>query len=470
MKVFGLRMERRSLLYVAGDIVLALLALGLAHSLRFAMEFDLTAVIVRASGGTALFVWTNVLMLYLAQTYEAHRSYLRPANLLRIWGSVALAFLAQMVLFYLLPKWQFGRGVALLGNLGFLVLLTFWRIAMSFVRPRLSLRRRTLILGSDQSAQVIAEAIKNDRERRDLYRVLGFVEGPQGSTDPEHTDDTPTVEVVGRCEELSKLVELADVDCIIVAVRSGMPPWLTQELLEYKTRGIIIEDMRQVYKQMTGKVPIHYLSDTSFIFGPEFGGTRGMGAGLQRLSDILFGLVGLTLSAPIILGAAIAIKRDSRGPVFYTQERVGQNERNFTIWKLRTMTVDAEAKSGAVWSQGAGDPRVTKVGRFLRRSRIDELPQFWNVLVGDMSMVGPRPERPHFVAQLKEQIPYYGLRFAVKPGVTGWAQVRYRYGASVEDSAEKLCYDLFAIQELTPLLYTTIILKTIQTVVLKPGS
>ena len=470
MKVFGLRMERRSLLYLLGDVALALLALGIAQSLRFSVPLDLGGLLVRSTGGTLLFVLSNVLVLYLAETYEPSRSYLRLNGLLRLWGGVLLAFIVQMVLFYTIPDWQFGRGVALLANLGFALLLSTWRMAMSLVRPRLTVGRRTLILGADKSAQVIADSIRNDPDRRELYRVLGFIQGPPGARDPEHDDETPEVEVLGTAEELPKLVKLGNIDCIIVAVRSGMPPWLTQQLLDYKARGIRIEDMRQVYKQMTGKVPIHYLSDTSFIFGPEFGGTRGLGAALQRLADILFGLVGLVLSAPIIAAAAWFIKRDSPGPIFYSQERVGQNEEPFTIWKLRTMGVDAEAQTGAVWSQGAGDPRVTRVGRFLRRTRIDELPQFWNVFVGDMSMVGPRPERPHFVAQLKEQIPYYGLRFAVKPGVTGWAQVRYRYGASVDDSAEKLCYDLFAIQELTPVLYSTIILKTVQTVVLKPGS
>ena len=244
---------------------------------------------------------------------------------------------------------------------------------------------------------------------------------------------------------------------------------LTRQLLACKTRGVQIEDMPTVYKRLTGKVPVLHLSDDWLIFGPVFSGSSRFSAALQRLADIAIGVVGGALSVLIILPAAILIKLESPGPVFYTQERLGRNERTFRIVKLRTMRSDAEA-GGPQWSQGAGDPRVTRVGRWLRRSRIDELPQFYNVLRGDMALVGPRPEREHFVTQLKEKIPFYALRFSVKPGVTGWAQVRYRYGATDEDAVEKLCYELYAIQEMGPALYVLILLKTIQTVLLRPGS
>ncbi len=482
MKVFGIKMERRSLLYVLGDAALAVLALAVATAIRFELPlFDVSVgrMISDHTGGIALFVLTHVLMLYVAETYDPARDFLRLRQMVRVWAALGVAAVCQMVLYYALPNWQLGRGVVVLANVGFLFAITGWRLTMGLFRPRLSRRRRTLILGDDPSGHVIAKAIREDPERRDRYELLGFISAPEWPGRPalEVPKEEPVaapiaadLQVVGKAEDLANLINLAAVDCIIVAIRSGMPPWLTQLLLEKKASGVQIEDLRVVYKDITGKVPIQYLSDTSFIFGPEFAGSNGVGAALQRLADITIATVGLLLSAPIIIVAAWYIKKDSRGPVFYSQVRVGQNEENFTIWKLRTMGVDAEAKSGAVWSQGAGDPRVTPVGRILRRTRIDELPQFWNVLMGEMSMVGPRPERPHFVAQLKQEIPFYSLRFAVKPGVTGWAQVRYRYGASVDDSAEKLCYDLFAIQELSPILYSMIILKTVQTVLLKPGS
>jgi lipopolysaccharide/colanic/teichoic acid biosynthesis glycosyltransferase len=176
------------------------------------------------------------------------------------------------------------------------------------------------------------------------------------------------------------------------------------------------------------------------------------------------------LGAPLILIAAAMIKLTSPGAVFYSQQRVGQNGRTFTIRKLRSMQQDAEKGTGAVWSKGSADARITKVGRFLRKSRIDELPQLWNVLVGDMSMVGPRPERPEFVQNLTRDIPYYGQRHVVKPGLTGWAQVCYSYGASVEDALQKLQYDLFYIKNLSIALDLFIIFKTVKTVVLRKGA
>jgi exopolysaccharide biosynthesis polyprenyl glycosylphosphotransferase len=178
----------------------------------------------------------------------------------------------------------------------------------------------------------------------------------------------------------------------------------------------------------------------------------------------------LVLAQPVMIVAGLAIKATSPGPILYNQQRVGMNGKVFTIHKFRSMRADAEATTGAVWATPGRDPRVTRVGAFLRRSRIDELPQLWNVLRGDMSLVGPRPERPEFVSQLTEQIPFYGQRHAVRPGLTGWAQVRYAYGASVEDAMEKLQYDLYYIKNRSIALDVYIIVETLKTVVTRSGS
>ncbi len=459
------------MLYLAGDLLLAHVALVVAYAVRFGTplsQLELVSIVRAGTGATVLFICTNVLVLYIAETYEPGRDFRSPRQLLRIWGGVSIAVLLQMALFYTLPNWGLGRGVFVLANGSLLVMLTGWRYAMSLVRPRLEARMRTVILGADETGHVIANAISQDSEHRDRYELIGFVDDPEELVHP--VEEPSKLLVVSNRSSLRDWVKEENVDCIIVAIRSGMTSELTRQLLDCKKAGVRIEDMRAVYKRMSGKVPVRYVSDTSIIFGPEFAGARGMGAMLQRAADMAIAAVGLLFSAPIIAVAGLAVIWETRGPMFYTQVRVGQDEKPFHIVKLRTMGVDAEAKSGAVWSQGSADPRVTRVGRFLRRTRIDELPQFWNVLTGDMSMVGPRPERPHFVEQLKEQIPYYAMRSAVKPGVTGWAQVMYRYGASVDDSREKLCYDLYAIQEMTPALYFVILVKTVQTVLLKPGS
>lgn len=471
MNLLGMHVERRSLLYLFGDLLLALLALCVAYMLRFDIplfQVDLIQIVQGATGATVLFVCTNVLVLYIAETYESGRDFRHPRQLLRIWGGIGIAVLLQMGLFYAVPDWGLGRGVLVLANLSLLGLLTGWRVVMSLVRPRLETRLRTVILGADETGHVIANAIGSDSEQRDRYDLVGFVDDPEEILHP--VEQPSKLLLVSGRSSLHDWVQAEGIDCIIVSIRSGMSSELTRQLLDCKKAGVQIEDMRAVYKRMSGKVPVRFVSDTSLIFGPEFAGARGTMAVLQRLADVAIALVGLALSAPIIAVAGVAVRLETPGSAFYRQVRVGQDEQPFEIIKLRTMGVDAEARTGAVWSGGASDPRVTRVGRFLRRTRIDELPQFWNVLRGEMSMVGPRPERPHFVEQLKGQIPYYALRSAVKPGVTGWAQVKYRYGASVDDAREKLCFDLYAIQEMSPALYVLILVKTVQTVLLKPGS
>ena len=466
MSAVGIPYQRRQVLYLLGDVLVGLIAIQAGHDLRFGFLAEGTGpgeILTDGSGAVAVFLISNLFLLYVAETYDTTLDFRRPSRILRIWLAVGAATLAQMVLFYASPSWWWGRGLTLLTNLGMAIGLTGWRGLAFQLRPRLDSRRHTLILGAGEAGQEIVSLIHKEPEQRRIYRIVGFLE--------DHpTQSPPPVPVVGTTQDLVRFAREYEIGCVIVAILSGMSPDLTTQLLDCKAAGIRVMDVRTLYRRMTGKLPLRYLSRASLIFGPGFETRRPVISAAQRLTDITLALVGLALCWPVILIAAIAVRLESKGPAFYTQERVGQDEEPFTIIKLRTMCEGAEAPTGPVWSQGPMDPRVTRVGRFLRRSRIDELPQFLNILWGDMSMVGPRPERPHFVSKLKRQIPYYGLRFAVKPGVTGWAQVMYRYGASEEDAQEKLAYDLFAIQELSPQLYALIILKTIQTVLHRPGS
>lgn len=466
MTLFGIPYDRRQVLYLLGDVVLALFAIWFAHFMRFGGDGGLTELlgIYRASTvATSIFIATNITLLYIVDAYSARIDFREPVQSLRLFAAVVAAFVAQMALFYALPDWGWGRGVAALASMSFTGGLLVWRVAVSILKPVPARRMNTLVLGAGTTGREIVHVIQDHPEQSRIYRLVGYL---------DDADELPTLSLplLGGTDRLLQEVKQRRIGSIIVAIPAGMKPELTKALLDCKTAGVRIEDSRSVYKRVTGKVPIFHVSDTSLIFGPDFAGSSRWMSMTQRAADIGISLVGLTLSAPIIFVAGMLIRLETPGPAIFKQERLGANEQPFTIYKLRTMGVDAEAKTGAVWSQGAGDPRVTRIGTFLRRSRIDELPQFYNVLIGDMSMVGPRPERQHFVDQLKQKIPFYGLRFAVKPGVTGWAQVMYRYGASEEDAAEKLRYDLFAVQELSPMLYALIILKTVQTVVMRPGS
>ena len=232
--------------------------------------------------------------------------------------------------------------------------------------------------------------------------------------------------------------------------------------------GVRFDHLASVYEDYTGKIAVENLRPSWLIFSEGFSKSRSLAA-VKRAGDVLLAAVGLLLAAPVMLAVAAAMKIFSPGPVFYHQERVGKDGKTFTIHKFRSMRTDAETHTGAVWSR-AGDPRVTPIGRFLRRTRLDEVPQLWNVLKGDMSVVGPRPERPEFVTDLTKRIPFYGQRHVVRPGLTGWAQVRHDYGSSIDDALQKLQYELFYIKHMSIAFDLFIVLATIKTVLVRRGS
>ncbi|MDP2307733.1 MAG: exopolysaccharide biosynthesis polyprenyl glycosylphosphotransferase [Pseudomonadota bacterium] len=479
MTLFGINYQHRQLYFLVGDVLIALLAIRLGHALRFgvgAQEKDLWGIVTQYTGASLFFISSLLVVLYLCDAYNSALDFRRRNEVIRLWSAVVVAFMLQLLVYAAFPHGWWGRSIAALTSLGLGFLLVGWRALLCRISPRPLFRRKALVVGAGPPAQLIANVIRSHHEYDGVY-VVGSLDHPlfghrrQGDFPANQAPLSPSdLPVLGTAAELKAVVAQHGIELIIVAIRGSMSSELTKQLLECKAQGLGIEEMPTIYKRLTGKVPILHLSDAWLIFGPVFSGTSRLGAAVQRLADVLIALVGALLTLPVVALAALAVRLESKGPAFYRQERLGRNEHPFQIIKLRTMRQDAEASSGAVWSQGASDPRVTRVGRFLRRSRIDELPQFYNVLLGDMAMVGPRPEREHFVTQLKERIPFYALRFSVKPGVTGWAQVRHGYGASEEDAAEKLCYELYAVQEMSATLYALILLKTVQTVLLRPGS
>ena len=275
--------------------------------------------------------------------------------------------------------------------------------------------------------------------------------------------------MIGTIDDIPEIVRKADVDRVVVSLADARGKLPMAKLLDMKLAGVQFDHLATVYEEYTGKIAVENLRPSWLIFSEGFRKTRALVA-MKRTADVAIAAVGLVLSSPLALLAAVLIKLTSKGPVLYHQVRVGQHGRDFRVHKFRSMRPDAEAETGAVWARAGNDPRVTPIGRVLRRTRLDELPQFWNVLVGNMSMVGPRPERPEFVEGLTKDIPFYGQRHVVKPGLTGWAQVRYTYGASVEDAMEKLQYDLFYIKNLSMPLDVYIILETVKTVLMRRGS
>jgi sugar transferase (PEP-CTERM system associated) len=289
-------------------------------------------------------------------------------------------------------------------------------------------------------------------------------------------DDNPDLQgvsivnpkVIGFNKDLPRVTAERKILKVVVELQDRRGRLPLKELLALKTHGVEVEEATSLYERLTGKIPIENLKPSWMIFNDGF--EVSIGLLLQKqITSFLVCVLLLILFLPLVPIIALLIKLDSKGPVFHRQERVGQDGKIFTVWKFRSMHEDAERDTGPVWS-GPKDHRVTRVGTYLRRTRLDELPQLYNIIKGDMSLIGPRPERPHFVQQLSEIIPYYNLRHSVKPGITGWAQVKYRYGHSVEDAVEKLQYDLFYIKNLSWLLDLIIIIDTAKIVLVRKGS
>jgi sugar transferase (PEP-CTERM system associated) len=269
--------------------------------------------------------------------------------------------------------------------------------------------------------------------------------------------------------DLSRFVENLGVSEVVLALEERRNALPLKDLLRIKTAGVHVNDFSSFLERETGRVDLDTLDPSWLIFSDGFSSGRMISSAAKRVFDILASCVVLVLTFPLIALFALLVKLDSRGPAFFRQTRVGLYEQDFDVIKLRSMRSDAEKPGEAQWAQ-ANDPRVTRIGRFIRKVRIDELPQLWSVLKGQMSFVGPRPERPQFVADLEEQLPYYAERHMVKPGITGWAQINYPYGASTEDARHKLEYDLYYAKNYTPFLDLLILLQTLRVVLWNEGA
>lgn len=322
-------------------------------------------------------------------------------------------------------------------------------------------RTRILIYGAGPAALVVGDTLRSADPNAN---IVGYVAGPN-----ERESAVPSDEILLSTDTLPQMAKRLGVDEIVVALterRSGSMPM--RQLLDCKASGTKVYDLNTHFEKTLGQIRIDFLSASWLIFGDGFNQGAGR-TGVKRVFDICCSAILCLLSAPIMVAAAVCIKLESPGPILYRQERVGRNGRSFSIAKFRSMRNDAERDGTPRWAS-ANDARVTRVGQIIRRLRIDELPQLFNVLRGDMSLVGPRPERPFFVEQLTQEIPFYALRHSVKPGVTGWAQVRYPYGATVEDSQEKLQYDLYYVKNHTLFLDLVILMETVGVVLTGKGA
>jgi sugar transferase (PEP-CTERM system associated) len=391
---------------------------------------------------------------FLFDLYDLRLIRQRVVLFVRILQALGLASIALATVFYAVPRLTIGRGVFFVTILLTLTIMTCWRVFAMWALGHPRMAERILILGTGPMAIDLARELLERRESG--YEIIGFV-----GDDPELVGRSLiNPSVVGLTSELESLVTTHHADRIVVAVEDGRGRLPIDTLMRLTLPDTVVaEESVSFFEGLTGKVNLDLVRPSWLIFRQGSNTTR-IYKQAWRLIDVALAAVGLVLSLPVMAATAIAIKLDSPGPVMYSQERVGKGNRVFRIFKFRSMRTDAE-KDGAVWA-GESDARVTRVGRIIRKLRIDELPQFVNVLRGDMSFIGPRPERPIFVEMLEREIKYYSQRHLVKPGLTGWAQVRYRYGASLEDAREKFQYDLYYIKNQSPLLDAIILFETVR--------
>ena len=374
-------------------------------------------------------------------------------RLLLVLGFVSLALSAVGFLY---PNIMPGNGSALAG----LIILTFtllgWRGAYFWMVKQPFLRERVYVLGTGERAERLVTGL---RERSTLgIEVVGWT----GDVPGELTRDTVASHLLGVAREKK------GVHRVIVAMPNRRGTLPVEELLELRLGGVKVEEATSWLEKITGRIEVEQLYPSWLIFADGFRFSSVFRL-LRRMLNFTVALMGLILSLPLLPFIVLAVRMDSGGPVLYRQQRVGRRGQVFYCYKFRTMRTNAEADTGATWASD-DDPRITRVGKFLRSSRLDEIPQLWCVLKGDMHFVGPRPERPEFVEWLSKEIPYYGVRHVVRPGITGWAQVQYKYGNTLADAREKLQYDLFYIKNASLGLDFLIIFQTVKIVLLGRGA
>jgi sugar transferase (PEP-CTERM system associated) len=446
-----------AVLLVCGYLAIALRSIAL-HA-----EFDPATIGHDPTLFWRVFLITIVCQLCLAYN-QLYTQITPPVGVLltRLFQSFAVAWGMLFVIYFLLPGLETGRPVFLFHLSLSPLFIALGRLGFADLLNRGEFREKVLIVGSGHLAKLVGRHLMTHHDPG--FEVIGFID-----QDPARIG-APVINprVIGIPEQIPAIVRAHNVRKVIIALpeRRGRLP--LDPLLACKVAGIEVLDGLSFYERLTGKIVVEGLNPGWLIFSEGFSRQR-LTFVTKRIIDVLCAGVGLILSAPLLAMFAILIKLDSKGPILYRQVRVGEGQRLFTLLKLRSMQADAEAKNGPVWAM-KDDPRATRVGKIIRKLRIDELPQIINVLRGEMSFVGPRPERPEFVATLADKVPYYNLRHSVKPGITGWAQIRYQYGASVEDAVEKMHYDLYYIKNLSLGLDLLVFFETARIMLLGKGA
>jgi sugar transferase (PEP-CTERM system associated) len=448
----------RSLLILIGDILIIPFSYVAGYYFRFGTLFGFREKL-------ALWFIPLIALGYLAvfhffDLYKLKKNYFTVNSFLTISLSIAVAAIFVSFLNYAIFLFPIGRGILVIANLILLFSAFVWRGFCYQLFKYLIKPTRLIIVGAGKAGQEIAHVTE---QAGDDFEVVGFIEHDRDKMEKSFPEKK--IKILGTSDQLLTFAEKHRIDQIVLAFGEKENPRLTKDILSARLKGIEVIDMPNMYQTLKNRIPINYIDENWFLKEKGFEhSTNILVIKVKRLIDIIVSSIILLISLPLWPLIALFIKINSRGPVFYVQKRVGKNESLFPLYKFRSM-IDKAEEEKAVWAD-ENDKRITLVGKILRKLHLDELPQFWNVIKGEMSLVGPRPERPQFVEELKKKIPYYSLRHFMKPGITGWAQVNYPYASSLKDSQEKMEYDLYYVYHMNLLFDVRILLKTAQKILL----
>jgi exopolysaccharide biosynthesis polyprenyl glycosylphosphotransferase len=450
---------REGLILLVADVIGFVGCFSLVHRIRIGVW------LTDYGWSLAALTLLTLMGLYILDVYHSEPEEPSFTLGLRTLLAVAVAGAVIAAVVYIAEPWEtnplFWRSVLPFAMLLFAVWASLWRLAVSRWSSLRSSNILWLVIGAGPRAVQLRRDFRAHKGRGRLH----FLEEKPAGRSPDWPDDSSSI--IGQVGDLERMLDQAWTG-VIVASEAPLPDHVINRLMSRRLRGLRVFDLTDFYESFLSKVPVLHLQDGWFALSHGFDLLHhNIELRIKRVMDLVFALALLVVLMPVMLVIAVLIALDSPGPVIYSQTRTGLNGREFRVRKFRTMVRDAE-KLGAQWAS-ANDPRVTRVGSALRRTRLDELPQLWNVLLGEMSFIGPRPERPDFNRQLEREIPYYDLRHLVKPGITGWAQVMYSYGASVEDAREKLQYDLYYIKNYSIALDIFIAFKTVRVMLFGRG-
>ena len=451
----------RNAIFVVGEGLCIFLSVIFASFLVIGHDFILKDQTILLK--TLLIASVCQLCLYFNDLYDLNVTGSYQELFIRLLQALGVSAILLALVYFLFPGCIIGRGIFIV-SIGFVVVfIVFWRIIYTHVLNHGLFDQKIVLLGSGELVNNIAKAIN---ENKDCGYKVAAVFNCSDNRDT-HLPDVYLNICKNGYDDLCKNAKALNIGKIVVAIQERRKGFPARQLLQCRIDGIEVIEGTSFFEMLTGKLIVEKINPSWLIFSEGFKKSWSRKL-MKRTGDLIISTIMLILLTPIMIFVAILIKLDSKGPVFFSQERVGQKQKPYMVHKFRSMVEDAEAECGPVWAQ-SDDCRVTRVGKFLRKLRIDELPQLFNVIKGEMSIVGPRPERGFFVEELREAIPYYGERFSVKPGVTGWAQVNYGYGASVEDAREKLNYDLFYIKNMSLFMDLMVIMRTVKIVLFREG-